>query len=83
MSKKQQGREVLVMPNFSFDLFGFDWLTQDDIVGFWIGSFKNWETDGQRSLLSIHYDQGLIRIDILFIRVITKVINYGYSEEEE
>jgi hypothetical protein len=54
---------------FSFDLFGFDFLPEVDMYGFWIFSIKD-DEDLHRSLFCLHSDMGCIRLELAWMRVI-------------
>lgn len=54
--------------NFSFDLLGFDFLSDVSIYGVWIFSIKDSE-DRHKSLFTLHYDSGYIRFELFFIRL--------------
>ena len=50
----------------TFYLFFMDFIGKDKLFGFSFCEIKNWEAEWFRSLLSIYYDNGLLRICILF-----------------
>lgn len=55
--------------NFSFDLFGFNFLPRDGIYGVWILGIKDW-SDMHRNLFCLHYDEGEIRFELFWFRVV-------------
>jgi len=56
--------------SWSFNLFGFDIIKADNAYGCWLISFKNWDSEVERSLLSINYYQGAWMIDVCFFKLI-------------
>ena len=54
--------------NFSFDLFGFDWLSDDRLFGFWLMSIENINSN-HRSLLCFYSNDGTLRIELLWMKL--------------
>ena len=52
----------------SFDLFGFDIMPKDSLLGFWFLQFKGQENRG-RSAVCLYYAAGDWFIDFAFIRL--------------
>lgn len=54
----------------SFDLFGFDFIPDDGVYGFWFWTVKRWKSGAHNSALCIHYSEGDWRFELIGFRIV-------------